>query len=266
MVTGAAGFLGGAVMVQGARENLAISGWSRRQVPGLRTVTGYEELPAASDTVLVHLAQRRDASAPRDEAEVDLCRALARQPWRHIVYASSALVYGDSEIHARRPDEPVTAHSDYAGMKLECENIVRRAGGTCLRFVNLYGAGMGANTVIADILRQIPGQGALELRDVTPVREFIWIEDAARCITAACRAMAGGVLNAGTGIGLSIGDVARRALELSGESSRPVVGRGDSGRASCLVVDISLTRATLEWAPRTSLDTGLAALIREKRE
>ena len=264
VVTGASGFVGQALLNQLRIDGVSATGVSRRGMQGIAAVSSYADILAPKNAVLVHLAQGRDASSSYDNGDIELCQVLSRMPWRHVVYASSAVVYGDSVQHRRRPEESVAAAGDYARVKLACEDIVLGIGGTCLRFSNIYGPGMGPNTVVADIVRQIPGSGPLKLRDARPVRDFLWIEDAARCIVAATRNLPGLVLNAGTGDGTSVGDVARLALSLAGESSRPVVSTSDSDRSSCLTVDITETRSTLGWSPEVDISSGLSALIRLK--
>ena len=261
VITGASGFIGGALMIQLLKNGFPVTGLSRRKVSGVVTVGNYSDVPQPDGAVLVHLAQGRDTSGSFGGEDIELCRTLSNMPWRHIVYASSAIVYGDAERHPHSPQEPVSATSDYARVKLACEEIVSSVGGTCLRFTNLYGPGMSANTVISDVLHQIPGEGALRLRDVEPVRDFLWIEDAARCLVAACRIMPGSILNAGSGCGIAVGDVARLALDLAGEGLRPVVGAASSGQASYLTLDIIDTRAVLNWMPEVDISTGLFSLL-----
>ena len=48
-----------------------------------------------------------------------------------------------------------------------------------MRLANVYGPGMAANNVMSDILGQVPGDGPLVVRDIAPVRDYLWIEDAA---------------------------------------------------------------------------------------
>lgn len=266
VITGASGFVGQAILGILEREGVPVTGVTRRSQPGLAIVADYADTPAPEGAVLVHLAQRRHTSAPADDSEIALCRVLAAKPWRHIVYASSAVVYGDEAVYPRRPEEQVSAGSDYARAKLACEKIFSAAGGTSLRLANLYGPGMGKNTVIADILRQIPGTGPLRLRDLTPVRDFLWIEDAARCLAAACRVMPGGIFNAGSGSGMAIGKIARLALALAGEDTRPIIGEQTGNRASTLTLDISRTRSCLHWSPETDMESGIAALLSVVRQ
>jgi len=261
VVTGASGFLGRALERQLRDAAFSMTGVTRGTSPGLVTVQNYADTPHRPGAVLVHLAQGRDTSASFDDIDVLLCRTLAGRGWRHIVYASSAAVYGDTADQPHRPEDHASAYNDYTRVKLACEEIVAGAGGTCLRFANIYGPGMGSATVISDILCQIPGTGALTVRDVSPVRDFLWIEDAARCLAAACRIMPGEILNVGSGYSIAVGEVARVALDLAGEGSRAVIGRNRSSRRSCLKLDISKTRALLKWSPDVDIRTGLRTLL-----
>lgn len=261
VVTGASGFVGQALMKMLLESGFSVTGLSRRKMSGVTTVSSYADAPAHEGAVLVHLAQGRNTSDAFDDEDIELCRTLAAMPWRHIVYASSAIVYGDAKDYLRRPEEEVSAFSDYSRVKLACEEIVSKVGGTSLRIGNLYGPGMGVDTVISAIVSQIPGEGPLKLMDTLPIRDFLWIEDAVRCIVSACQVMPGAILNAGSGSGMAVGDVARLALTLAGESSRPVVGTASSGRPSCLMLDISKTRSVLNWSPEISISAGLLSLL-----
>ena len=266
VVTGASGFVGSALMSHFCKLGISVQGLSRKSVNGLATVLNYTDLVVSEDAILVHLAQSSNTSSLFDNEAVELCRTLSKQNWKHIVYASSAVVYGDAKDHPRSPDEVVSPTSDYMRVKLACEQIFSNVGGTSLRFANLYGHGMSKSTVLFDILKQVPGEGALRLRDLKPVRDFLWIEDAVRCIISACRVMPGGILNAGSGIGIAVGDAAHLALRVAGESDRPVIGTA-LGSASCLKLDITKTQTVLGWSPEVDLYDGLSSLIcRNKNE
>jgi len=264
VVTGASGFIGSALLNQLTKNNISATGLSRQKASGLTTISSYLDWPSSKDAVLIHLAQPRDASNPSGGNEIELCRSLCSKSWRHIVYVSSSIVYGDNKEYRRRPNEKVTAVNEYAKVKLGCESIVTSAGGTCLRFANVYGPGMAANSVIADILGQIPGIGPLMVKDKIPIRDFIWIEDAVHCVVLASVVRPGIILNVGSGTGITIGNLAELTLNLAGEETRPVVSKTNPGRSSHLVLDISQTQTILNWSPEWNIARGLSYLLKLK--
>jgi UDP-glucose 4-epimerase len=264
VITGASGFLGGALMNQLSELGIQVKGLSRRNIKGLSFVSSYNNICSSSNSILVHLAQQRDASVISEGDEVQVCHKLASGNWKHIIYASSAVIYGDLNEYASRPDEHVSATSIYTKVKLDCEAIITAAGGTCMRFSNLYGPLMDSSTVLSHILKQIPGKGDLIVRDTIPVRDFLWIDDAAKCLALAAIVRPGGILNAGSGTGFSIGDLAQILLGLAGEDNRQVVSSALGNRPSYLVLDIDKTRSILKWSPEVNIKDGLLQLLKLK--
>ena len=264
VITGASGFLGQSLMRRLRTSDFLVTGFSRQKVDGLITIANYADMPIFENALLVHLAQNSDASGSCGEKDIDLCRSLIKMPWKHIVYVSSAVVYGDTKQYLRQPDEQVFSFSDYSRVKIACEQIVSEVGGTSLRFSNIYGPGMDPNTAIKVIIRQIPGTEPLELMNIFAIRDFLWIEDALSCLINTFNIRPSGILNVGTGNGISIGDLAKLALNIAGQSYRPVIGKVGFDRISCLILDISKTKALLNWPPVTDISLGLFNLLKEK--
>jgi dTDP-glucose 4,6-dehydratase len=150
----------------------------------------------------------------------------------------------------------------YTRMKRRSEIAVLEAStGVAVRLSNVYGPEMSASSVLAAVLRQIPGAGPLLVNDASPIRDFLWVEDAAEGIAAlATIEGAHGVLNLATGIGTSIGVAARVALDLAGEPGREIVSSGRP-QNSVTVADYSRTTRVCGWRPRVSLGDGLALLV-----
>jgi UDP-glucose 4-epimerase len=271
VVTGASGFLGRALLADLSRRGAPVIAVSRRPapvLPGVETVrvADYAETPRGD--VLVHLAEpaalaaAEEAGAAHEKAMLGTLDRLLASGFRRVVYGSSAIVYGDRLKHPRRPDEAPAPAGLYGRTKLAGERMVLAAGGVAVRLANLYGPGMAANNVLSDAMRQLGGAGPLPLRDTAPVRDFLWIGDAAAGLAAVALGEAAGLYNLGTGRGTSIGDLARLLLETAGKAGREIVATAPGGRPSTLVLDIAATEAAFGWRPQTSLASGLRMLLK----
>jgi len=273
VVTGASGFIGGAVVAALARCGASVLAACRHCVTHDLPVSSvfvddYSVLqPPNRDTVLVHLAEPNDIALAEQRGDAFLAERTAslaqllNKDWGATVYASSAEVYGDSIATLRRTDEPAGARGIYARAKLACEREVVARGGAVARLGNVYGPGMPSRNVLSDILRQIPSRGPLTVRNRRPVRDYIWIEDAAEALAMLAISRASGIWNIGTGERTSVLGLAQIALALSGQSDRPVVASLQDERESSLVLDISKTVNALGWRPRTSVAEGIAKLL-----
>jgi UDP-glucose 4-epimerase len=124
---------------------------------------------------------------------------------------------------------------------------------------------MAANSVLGDILAQIPGHGPLSIRAASPVRDFLWVDDAADALIAMAAGEARATLNVGTGIGVSAGALARQALAVSGAADRPVRETAPASRPSHLVLDPAALAHATGWRAGTTLETGLARTLESRR-
>jgi UDP-glucose 4-epimerase len=252
VVTGAAGFLGRAVMAQLALLGLPATGLSRRPMPATQQVTDYADTPAAS--VIIHLAEEADRGVVNHlgdayaEGSAAIVRKLVARAER-IVYASSGTVYGDDNEEPCTLATPVVAADTYSRSKIRNELIALDAGGTAIRLSNLFGGGMSTTNVVSDIARQLGATGPVSVRDDTPVRDFLAVQDAASAIVLAATTPCTGVLNVGSGVGLTIRRVAEIALSATGQSVRGIVASQRASRRSVNVLDVAETRRRLGWIP-----------------
>jgi len=267
IVTGASGLLGGAVVRQlRARDpSVDVVGVSRRECRGHVCVRDYSHAPEGD--VLVHLAEASDRSWVERAGDAYVSNALglvetfARRRYRYIVYASSAVLYGDKSEERHRIGDPIFVCDRYSHLKAQSEQIVLSSGGVSARLSNLYGFGMRAENVVNKILSQIPGVGPLRVFDSSPSRDFLWIDDAAAAIAAMALHPSSGLYNVGTGIRTTIAELARIALTHSNQGSRPVLSDRPPGGLSCIVVDPSATEAVYGWAPTLSIERGIGLLV-----
>lgn len=261
VVTGASGFIGRALLAVLAERKIPLLAVTRGDtrclsVPAVQ-VPDYLATPCPLGATLVHLAEDANIAAAnaRGQSHVDDVRRtvdeLCRKGFRRIVYASSGQVYR-------------TAGSDspYIAGKRAAEAIVRAAGGAALRLANVYGPGMPQKTLMADILRQIPGTGPLRLLSAAPRRDFLWVGDAADGFAAVALGTASGTYDLGSGVTLSAGEVARLALDAAGEGNRAITAEREGSDDDVVRLAIAPLKADFGWEPRTSLRDGLGQIVR----
>jgi UDP-glucose 4-epimerase len=277
VVTGASGFLGACVLrVLAAQQNVEAIAVTRREISGWCRVPDYSQSPVGD--VLIHLAEDNDraqvakAGQAYEEKVLATLAALLGKGYRRVVYASSAVLYGDADIRAHLPNDPIRNDDAYTRIKRLSElAVLKLPVGVVVRLANIYGPGMSQNNVMSTILRQIPGADSLEVMETNPVRDFVWVQDAAEGIVALAlghfkKGNEGGLYNLGTGVGTSIGALAGMALEIAGQTDRPVKAKFSSDRHSSLILDSSDTTSTCGWKPKTSLQQGLAHLLNRIKE
>ena len=273
VVLGASGFFGRHVCTELVRRGQSVVAMTRSRPPASspgvewHEVTAYGGLDRLSADACVHLAEPNVVSGSgfaRDN--FDRAAAVLATPFRRIVYVSSAVVYGDEVATPRREDEPVDPTSEYGRSKLAIEQQMA-ANERCViaRVANAYGPGMSPANVLSDILSQLASPGPLRLRDLDPVRDYVHVVDVARAIADLIACSMIGIVNIGTGIGTSVGTLARLATTLAGQPSRDLVGAQATGRASTLVVAIDRAQRELHWQPAVPLIEGVSELIGEHK-
>jgi UDP-glucose 4-epimerase len=217
--------------------------------------------------------QRDPALARRLNVDLvaEALAALAGVPCA-FVFPSTGIVYGDGLPRPAREDDPLLPGAEYARGKIAAEGLVRAAcaggplRGAIARLSNIYGPGGGENTVLGRVLAQARRGEPLRVWDESPVRDFLYVTDAAegliRLGLAACALRAGeeGCLtaNLSTGAGTRIGALLDLGAELFHTSRLPQEREpGPADRASSLVLDNSRLAALTGWRPGIALADGL---------
>jgi UDP-glucose 4-epimerase len=277
VITGASGFLGTYVLRALAKQkNVEVIAVTRKKIPGWCSVAEYSQSPAGD--VLIHLAEDNDrvrvakSGQAYEEKVLDTLAALLAKGYQRIVYASSSVLYGDGGVHAHHPNDSIQSNDAYTRVKRQSElSVLKLPAGIVVRLANIYGPGMSKNNVMSTILRQIPGKGKLEVMDTNPVRDFIWVEDAAEGIMALAlsnfeEGNGCALFNLGTSVGTSIGSLAELALDIAAQSERLVHAKYAADHQSSLILDFSDTTSACGWQPKTSLRQGLTNILQKNEE
>jgi UDP-glucose 4-epimerase len=265
VITGASGFLGRHLAAGLAGPDVSVTRVSRRAAPGCCQVDDYRHAPDGD--VLIHLAEEPDRAKVNQAGEryvaqaASLLEGLSSRGYQKLVYASSGVVYGDRSEQPYTVDMPVEASDVYSKSKLLNEQIAVGGGGVAVRLSNVVGEGMSLNNVLSDIMRQVPGTGALSVRDDQPVRDFVAASDVAGAFGRLAQSSFSGIVNVGSGVPTSVRELAAMVLSLAGQQERPIVATTPSDRRSINVLDISRTTQLLGWRPVRPLRDELNFLL-----
>jgi dTDP-L-rhamnose 4-epimerase len=186
------------------------------------------------------------------------------------------------------PGRPAPSHaglrpapaSIYASTKLMQEYLLAQAGegaawsATMLRFQNVYGDGQSLRNPYTGVL-SIFAQQLLEGRELAIfedgqiARDFIYVDDVVDALVRAGERELphGAIIDIGMGEAATILDAAKSLMRALGkpENSYRITGAFRVGDIRHACADISAARRLLDWAPRITVDEGLARLARWAR-
>jgi len=140
---------------------------------------------------------------------------------RHVLLASSANIYGNSECDPIGEDAPARPANDYAVSKLAMEHMAAlwldRLPITIVRPFNYTGRGQSPSFLVPKIVDAYRRRGmSLELGNLEVERDFCDVRDVADAYARLLYAEPGGVLNICSGTATSLREVVRAAHQLSG--------------------------------------------------
>ena len=209
-------------------------------------------------------------------ASRNLLASCVVQGVRHLVFSSTAAVYGSPARVPVTEDTPTAPINPYGASKLMTEWMLRDTAAAhsltyaALRYFNVAGADpqgrVGQSTPFATHLIKVACEAAVGRRthvelfgddydtpDGTCIRDYIHVSDLADAHVKALEYLAAGrgnvVLNCGYGRGHSVREVLASVQRVAKpfEVRRAVRRPGD---AAILVADATRLRGTLQWEPR----------------
>jgi UDP-glucose 4-epimerase len=198
-----------------------------------------------------------------------LLMSVAREPHppRVVLASSGGTMYASTNPPPYREDHPLGPDNAYGQMKLEMESMLRGQRGiepVIVRLANVYGPGQQPRRGLGVVAHWMHALGHGEPITVQghpdSTRDYIYVNDAVDLLVRIHQiAMVQPVLNAGSGTPTPLGELARLVLQAAGCADGQI--RYGPARAVDRMhtwLDIDLARATLRWAPRTSLTEGLS--------
>jgi len=265
VLTGASGFVGRALTLYLRHQGYNVVPVTRQNIIGFYQVDSYLDCPEGD--VLIHLAEEPDRGKVNRIGEIyqkeslQLTTVLSKRFNGNVIYASSAVVYGDKNPFPNTEGSPVERVDLYSAIKLLNEQVVLTSGGTVARLSNLYGSGMSKKNVMSDILMQIPGNGIVKVRDSRPVRDFLYIDDLLAAFSLMVTKSYNGIFNVGSGDPISIFKLAEIILTVANQGDRTIISTQPGVSDSINTLDISKTSKVLGWCPSGTLKQHLSKLV-----
>jgi UDP-glucose 4-epimerase len=207
---------------------------------------------------------------------LSLLDAMVKAGVKHIVFSSTAAVYGDPHTSPIREDFPIQAVNPYGESKVMVETAlgwfdrIHNLTSVALRYFNASGAdpegGLGEEHepethLIPLILRAVQTGNPITVfgddyptPDGTCIRDYIHVNDLAQAhILAVEYLMGGGAserFNVGTGEGHTVLETIRAVEEVTGKKVPYTVGSRREGDPPALVASSEKLRGTLGWSPK----------------
>ena len=299
LLTGAAGFVGRALLAESGEEHewTALDlGFPENWNPGLNVTESVASdlsdpvslrviLGRARPDAVLHLAGWTGKGGAK-ENRLKLLGANLASTWNLVdaivssgmpkpqfLLASSALVYGNQPGPFRESFETMPS-DEYALTKWLAEEVVRagaRSGAvipTVIRPAVIYGPGQGGAMFVPSLARALAKGDPFPMTAGAQKRDLVHVRDVSRAILGLVRVRAEGVFNVGTGLGIPMLDIGRKMAELAGRADLLRVGEIPYRENEVWEYAVDSTRLaeTTGWTPLVSLEEGLEETLVEKRK
>jgi UDP-glucose 4-epimerase len=288
LVTGAAGFIGRAVVAALRERDLPVTAVDRDEPDpawdeGVTVITGelseQEVCIAAFETrprAVVHLAAlsgvlRSVGSPMRTFAEnvtitqvlLELSRGSGVDSF---VLASTNAVVGDVGTETITAEHPLRPLTPYGATKAAGEMLLSAYSGSydlataALRFTNVYGPGMGhKDQLVARLMRAaLAGEGIEVYGDGKQLRDLVYIDDVVAAVLLALDNRFDGRAIVGSGNAVSVLDLVDAVRTATGAAVPVEQVEAPEGEMPAVVVDVTASAEKLGYRPTVSLEDGLA--------
>ena len=207
---------------------------------------------------------------------LNMCQAARDMGVRRLLVTSTSEVYGTAlevpikETHPRQPQSP------YSATKIGADAIAMSFYNafelpvTIVRPFNTYGPRQSARAIIPTIITQIAaGERSIKVGDLTPTRDFNFVEDTCRGFLAIARAEAdkvvGQEINIATGKEVTMEHTLHTIARLMGADvewiTDPARLRPSKSEVRRLLGCSDKLRALTGWKPEFTLEQGLQLTI-----
>ena len=205
---------------------------------------------------------------------LNICQAARENGNIRVIHTSTSEVYGTAQYVPIDENHPAQPQSPYSATKIAADAMAMSFYNafnlpvTIARPFNTYGPRQSARAVIPTIITQIAnGEKEIKLGDLTPTRDFNYVEDTCRGFIelAKCGAAEGQVVNIGSNFEISIRDTLELIKDLMGSDVEFVTDneriRPEKSEVFRLWCDNSKIERLTGFKPEVKIEEGLKRTI-----
>ena len=205
---------------------------------------------------------------------LNICQAAREHGGIRVIHTSTSEVYGTAQYVPINEEHPLQPQSPYSATKIAADAMAMSFYNafelpvTIARPFNVYGPRQSARAVIPTIITQIAnGEKEIKLGDVTPTRDFNYVNDTCRgfIALAECDDSIGETVNIGSNFEISIGDTLNMIKDIMDSDVKFIVDvnrvRPKKSEVFRLWCDNSKIEKLTGFKPEVSIQQGLKKTI-----
>ena len=205
---------------------------------------------------------------------LNICQAAKEHGNIRVIHTSTSEVYGTAQYTPIDEEHPMQPQSPYSATKIAADAMAMSFYNafnlpvTIARPFNTYGPRQSARAVIPTIITQIAnGATEIKLGDITPTRDFNYVDDTCRgfIALAECDESIGQTVNIGSNSEISIGDTLNIIKELMDSDVKFIVDsqriRPEKSEVFRLCCDNSKIERLTGFKSQVSIREGLQRTI-----
>lgn len=204
---------------------------------------------------------------------VNILEAARKNDAELVVNTSTSETYGSALYTPIDELHPMQGQSPYSASKIAADKLAESYYNSfqtpvlTVRPFNTYGPRQSSRAVIPTIISQLLTQDSLILGDLSPMRDFTYVEDTVNGFLCAVNheQHIGEIINLGYGKAASIGETAHIIMNLMNLNKEIISDnsriRPENSEVLHLISDNSKAKELIQWEPMVSFSDGLKETI-----
>ncbi|QPK63122.1 SDR family oxidoreductase [Methylomonas sp. LL1] len=205
---------------------------------------------------------------------LNICQAARDRGVQRVIHTSTSEVYGSAQYVPIDEKHPLQPQSPYSASKIAADAMAMSFHNafdlplTIARPFNTYGPRQSARAVIPTIITQIAnGKKQIQLGDVSPTRDFNYVEDTCCGFIALAESdkTIGETVNVGSNFEISVGDTLNLIKNIMASDVEFLVDeqrlRPEKSEVNRLWCDNGKIKQLTGFAPQVSLENGLRRTV-----